>query len=291
MTFNLPYTETKDGLSIFIDGEMVHVPNDHQDYTSIKDLIRVKDPDAGSKIKQILERALQAVKAAIAATPSSGVTFEYGVIKYNGEEIHNSLTDRMLRMIDEGFDVNPLANFLSKLQQNPSYSVVERLYEFLEHGKIPITDDGDFLVYKAIRKDWTDIYTGTIDNSVGKVVQVPRNKVDEDMDKTCSHGLHVCSWEYLPHFAHRYGRVIICKVNPADVVAIPRDYNNTKMRVCRYEVVSEYLDYYTKDPHNLLASKAVFTGFQFDDEEDEDEYENQIDLWYDDYCNGRFVLQ
>ena len=29
------------------------------------------------------------------------------------------------------------------------------------------------------------------------------------------------------------------KVNPADVVSIPTDYNNTKARVCQYEVIGE----------------------------------------------------
>jgi len=32
---------------------------------------------------------------------------------------------------------------------------------------------------------------------------------------------------------------VIVKINPADVVAIPSDYKNTKGRCCRYEVVAE----------------------------------------------------
>jgi len=35
---------------------------------------------------------------------------------------------------------------------------------------------------------------------------------------------------------------MIVKINPKDVVAIPADYNNTKGRTCRYEVVAEYKD-------------------------------------------------
>lgn len=35
---------------------------------------------------------------------------------------------------------------------------------------------------------------------------------------------------------------MILKINPADVVAIPSDYNNTKGRTWKYEVVGEYLE-------------------------------------------------
>jgi hypothetical protein len=34
-------------------------------------------------------------------------------------------------------------------------------------------------------------------------------------------------------------RTVIVKINPADVVSIPSDYNATKGRACRYEVVGE----------------------------------------------------
>jgi hypothetical protein len=35
---------------------------------------------------------------------------------------------------------------------------------------------------------------------------------------------------------------MILKINPRDVVAIPADYNNTKGRCCRYEVIGEYTE-------------------------------------------------
>ena len=33
-------------------------------------------------------------------------------------------------------------------------------------------------------------------------------------------------------------QVVVCKVNPRDVVSVPTDSNFGKLRVCRYEVVS-----------------------------------------------------
>jgi hypothetical protein len=72
---------------------------------------------------------------------------------------------------------------------------------------------------------------------------MPRNAVDEDKERTCSYGLHFCSIQYLPSFTDSDGgKTMIVKINPKDVVAIPADYNNTKGRACKYEVVAEYKD-------------------------------------------------
>jgi hypothetical protein len=41
----------------------------------------------------------------------------------------------------------------------------------------------------------------------------------------------------LRHFGG--ARTVIVKINPADVVSIPTDYDNSKGRACRYEVIGE----------------------------------------------------
>jgi hypothetical protein len=52
--------------------------------------------------------------------------------------------------------------------------------------------------------------------------------------------LHVCADEYLKGYANGTdARTLVVEVNPADVVAVPYDYNFAKMRVCEYKVLSE----------------------------------------------------
>jgi hypothetical protein len=77
---------------------------------------------------------------------------------------------------------------------------------------------------------------------VGDVVEQKRNEVDDIRDNVCSNGLHFCSMSYLPHYMGGNGRVVIVKINPADVVSIPSDYNNAKGRCCKYVVVGEHTD-------------------------------------------------
>ena len=243
-------------ISLMIEGVMKPVDTAHRFYEDIKAALKAGDWDAIPGLVNIKEQ----VESAINASTAVGiVTIRDGEVFYNGTRIHNTLTDRIVSMAKEGFDIGHMVKFLENLMANPSYRAVKELYDFLEAGAIPITENGTFLVYKKIRGDWLDIHSGKFLNNIGAVVEMPRNMVDEDSARTCSAGLHVCSYNYLPHFGAGGGdRVVICEVNPADVVSIPADYNNTKMRVCRYTVIGEVANY--SDADILGRAGVVNTG-------------------------------
>jgi hypothetical protein len=142
-------------------------------------------------------------------------------------------------MLEEGFSIEPMVLFMHNLLKNPSKRSVDELYGFLEKNNLPITPDGYFLAYKKVRNDFLDIHSGTMDNSPGTVVEMERYKVDDNKDQTCSTGLHFCGMSYLSHFGSGGDRTVIVKIDPADVVSIPSDYNGAKGRACRYEVIGE----------------------------------------------------
>lgn len=178
-----------------------------------------------------------------------------GQVTYDGEAIHSVLAQKIADMFEQGFDIRPLTNFMKNLFSNPSKRAVDELYGFLEAGNMPITADGHFLAYKKVSEDYKDVYSGTFDNSVGQVVSMIRNKVDENKDNTCSSGLHFCSFEYLKSFGG--SRIMILKINPADVVSIPSDYCQQKGRTCRYHVIGEVPAEERAD--NILVKTAVDT--------------------------------
>jgi hypothetical protein len=172
-------------------------------------------------------------------------------------------------MLTEDFPIEPLVLFMENLMSNPSKRAVDELYGFLEKNSLPITPEGHFLAYKKIRDDYKDIYSGTMDNSVGQVLEMERNGVDDDKDRTCSSGLHFCSESYLPHFGTGHGnRVVILKINPRDVVSIPSDYNNAKGRACRYEVIGEL---------NVDASDAFTAPVQVSANDSDTDMEDILD--------------
>ena len=259
----LPHIFNGNGtISIMIDGKMKPVDTAHGNYDAIKNAIIACQWDIIPNLINIKEQ----VESAIQSSATAGkVTIENGEVFYNNKAIHNTLTERIIDMARQGFDIGYMVKFLENLMKNPSFRAVNELYGFLESGSIPITENGTFLAYKKIRNNWTDIHSGTFDNSIGAVCEMPRNMVDEDSSRTCSAGLHVCSYDYLAHFSRdNDDRVVICEINPADVVSIPADYNNTKMRVCKYTVIGEVEDYKESE---ILNNSFISTNDMFPDQE------------------------
>jgi hypothetical protein len=191
---------------------------------------------------------------------------------------------RILHLAEQGYDAAPVIMFYAKLMHTPSKTIHDRLWTFLSKHNMPLTADGNFLAYKIVRNDYKDIYTGTMDNSVGRELRVPRNAVDDDMSRTCSKGLHACSREYLPHYGDgSRDRVVIVEISPDDVVAIPDDYNDAKMRVCAYTVVGEISNREVADiftAHAIADSDAIsHAGVSWGKTYDASEAEMESDDW------------
>jgi hypothetical protein len=183
-----------------------------------------------------------------------GVEFkEDGMILMDGEPVSDALIVRYRFMVENDFPLDGFKLFVQNLAQNPSKDSRKDLYGFLEACTLPLTEDGLFLAYKRVNQDYTDCHSKTFDNHIGKIVEMPREKVNPNRNETCSTGLHVCSRSYLGHYSGE--RIVVVKVNPKDVVSVPVDYDNAKMRVCRYEVVSE-LESENTDAIQDMAVKA-----------------------------------
>lgn len=236
MNKNASYLLTGTGkISAVIDGKSFTVEKDHPNYVKILDTVKNKAWDEFVRLTDLAKGLTEYI--------TGDVEISDGAIIYAGEVLHNTLTKRILNFMRDDLPFEPLTKFLANLVQNTSKRAVDELYDFLEAGELPITEDGCFLAFKNVRADYFDIHSGTKNNAVGQRPEMPRNLVDEDKNRTCSKGLHFCSIKYLPHFSDSNGgHTMILKINPKDVVAIPADYNNTKGRACKYEVVAEYAD-------------------------------------------------
>ena len=188
--------------------------------------------------------------------------------------LHGYVIDQLIRFNEEGIDTSSLLQFIVKLYQNPSSVARQELFGWLENADMPITTDGDFIAYKRVRGTYRDIHSNTLTYSVGRVVEMSRLDVDDDRNRTCSAGLHFCSRSYLPNFSSNAGtdRIMLVKINPADVVSIPADYNDSKGRSWRMEVVGET----TLEEAGVPWVESVW-GDDYSPWEDEDEYDENDD--------------
>lgn len=117
---------------------------------------------------------------------------------------------------------------------------VEDLMKFIEHGDLPIADDGCIIIYKRLNRQgkglFTDVHSGKIKQQVGSYVFMKPGLVDPSRRQDCSNGLHVASLSYLRQFSG--DATVVAKVRPEDVFAVP-EYNTNKMRVCGYHILAE----------------------------------------------------
>jgi hypothetical protein len=166
---------------------------------------------------------------------------------------------------DQGLPYEPLVRFARNLQRNPSKRAVNELYQFLEKNQFPIQENGTFVAWKKVREDFKDVHSGTFDNSPGKVVEMPRPQVNEDCNQTCSAGLHVAAWHYAESF-YCGGKMLEVEVDPADVVSVPVDYDNAKLRACRYKVL-RVVEQHQPDLYRPDSSNTVGSEINEDDDE------------------------
>lgn len=250
-----PYIIQGSNIVVVIDNKTHTVSKTHVTYDRIKEAIKNHDWET---VKSEIEP-----KAAIVKYGKGNISISENVLYWKGEVFNNALSKRLLDMLQEGFPIDPMINFMDNLMLNPSKTAINELYGFLEVCSLPITPDGYFLAYKKVNANYTDCHTGTIDNSVGKTVSMERSEVDSDRNSTCSRGLHFCSLDYLKAFSGE--RTVILKINPKDVVSIPSDHNDSKGRTCSYQVIGEL----TVDPKEAFTKPVQITAVGSELEDDD----------------------
>lgn len=230
----IPYLITSSTISLILENRSYIIDLSHPNFHLIKDALRLSE---WSKLKALVD-----IPRAIVRASRGAFQVTDDAITYNGQVVHNLVCDRILQFLKEDIDFKPLLAFLDRVSSNPSKRSVDELYRFLEHKNLPVDGEGFFYAYKTVRSDFKDKHSGKFDNSVGSVLSMPRNGVDDDARHACSYGFHVGSIEYVRGFAACYGQeggdhILIVKVDPADVVSVPYDCDCQKVRVTRYEVV------------------------------------------------------
>jgi hypothetical protein len=218
-------------ISVYADGEFYQVDATHPNYTSLLEELR-KQPRDTAAILELVE-----IPAFIAKITAGRVQVGLAGVMFNGEPVGGYMADRLVAMCRDNLEVSSWASFMDNLMDNPAPGVREDLYKWMEAGKMPITEDGCLLGFKKIRQDYTDVHSGQFSNKPGSVLEMDRKDCDPSRENTCSTGFHFCSAGYLSQFGGQ--KVVVVKINPRDVTAIPSDYHNQKARCCKYVVLSE----------------------------------------------------
>lgn len=251
----MKYAINKEAIILFINGKNIRVEKSDKKYPKILNVFQLPKDEQEAEALNIVNAVVKTAEAV-----AENEHFEVRVdgdnaqeIWYKGEKLPKAFSDKVLSIICDGLPLEHFEKFWDNLEKNPSSKSVEELIQFLEFKELPITDDGCFLAYKGVRHDYysdhgntaTKVIQGKVNsgghiyNGVGEVLEVRRRDVDDDRTKHCSHGLHVGSLDYARGFA---SRMVVVKVNPADVVSVPDDCSCQKCRVAKYEVMDDFVE-------------------------------------------------
>lgn len=273
---------TNDAVTLLLDGT---VYTGSRSYAEASGVLVALNRGEYQKAADLLNKARAINRRSLGA-----FVVEDGVIYHNDLPVHNTVATRIVELSDAGLPFMPAVYFLENILLNPSMRAKEAGYKFLELKNLPLTEDGHFLAYKTVRSDYKsktkgrepvqvskdggktwETVVGHIPNNVGYILNIERNMVDDDREKQCSYGLHVGSLGYAGpngwfHNASAGEKIVIVKVNPRDIVSIPSDATAEKLRVCRYEVVSDF--------RGAFEAPAVSSnGAEFEGSSDEPEVE------------------
>lgn len=233
---------TPNSLIVNIDNKVYNAQSNHPNFKQLKEAYKAGDTNAFVEAFDVKEAVRTYVENG--ERKSTGVEIVGDQVLYNGQPVHNKVVETIQNMMSEGFDIKPMVKFLENMMKNPSYNSVKEMWKFIESMGLAITEDGCFLAYKTVREDYKDKYTGTIDNTPGQnPPRLERNQVDDNCNNACSHGYHVGALGYAGPggwYNSHSDKVLICKVNPADVVSVPLDYSCQKMRCTYYEPVGDF---------------------------------------------------
>lgn len=214
LTETIDYTITRGSISLFFKGESYTITATDSRFPKLRKACL--DNDVADIVKLInLKSELKKV------VDDKG--------KLLGNKVPTNLGKKMQEMTLKIGDTKSLEAFKKRLAKNPSKSAQKNLLKFLDYTGGCLVADGRFLAYKYLKPNFHDMHTGKYDYSPGKVVTMPRDKVVEDCRIACAAGLHVGTWGY----SGNHETMVLCVIDPYDVVSVPDDYSHQKIRACK----------------------------------------------------------
>jgi hypothetical protein len=265
----MKYTFTNDNgqkqISVIVDGVLHTIDGSHDNFDAVLAGCRAGDIAA---VKAGID--LRSMYKNIMGSIGHGFTYDNDVLSYKGVPVSQSLARTILDQAKSG-DVTPFVNFARRLNDNPSYRSQTLLFDWIMRHGLTLTENGKIVAYKGARLnengDYVSIhsgfgivngeaYTGHLSNAVGNVVEVPRQRVDDNPNSHCSYGLHAGTYEYAKNFGK--GVLLTVEIDPEDVVSIPND--GEKIRCSKYVVLATT---------EVEVVRPVWDGVTTDFEEDE----------------------
>lgn len=246
---SVPYTRTATSLTVICNFRSTVIPSSHPNFKTLCELV-TKVNTTEREIMPLLD-----IPTAITNFTGDEIKVVNGKLYYRGVEVKDNLAQVILGFVKSG-DLSaalPFQKFLANCRNNPDLELVSTIYDWCVKGNMPITPEGELIAWKIVGPNYMSLHSGKrgylrhrppTDTTPGDVVTEPREECDTNRNRTCSTGIHFASLEYIEKGNYGGGltgsnRIVAVVINPADITAIPTDYNLSKGRCCKLTVVGE----------------------------------------------------
>lgn len=295
----IPYVVSEKSLTMMLNDERVTIPRGNHGFDEAAKHLEssmIHDVDYLTNLTNM--------KDAVKTLVGDNVTMTEDGYCIDDIKVPKELEEHLLNLKKKNYDTTIIEKFIENVMQIPnSYEDAngikrknpwaeqtrESIYGFLASNGYVITDDGCFLAEKIVCHDYGSIHSSNeghrVFYKIGSTVSLPRYMCDHNPNITCSSGLHVCSdgynfGSYNSNVSEK-DRLLICKINPKNVVSIPDEYGMNKIRVCEMEVIRE------ADVRGALRDRH----FDYNDEDVYDEYRDySSDLDHEEWLDGHDSL-
>lgn len=227
------------------------------------------------------------------------VSIRNGVVYLDGDPYDGDIADTILTFYEADEEFEPLVLFMEKLLMNPNEHSRAHAYRWLANKSFALDSVGNVLAYKSVVKQPDGSYlshssgnaivddeehrSGPVPQRLGSVVALPRSEVTFDPSIGCSYGLHAGTWEYASNFMWTSSTVLLVRIHPRDIVSVPTDARDQKMRVSKYRILNEVgreVEGYTlgtAEEHEMdEEDRYDYASDYFDEEDWEEDWEEEV---------------
>lgn len=227
---------------------MINRFNQEVSYLFLKDELNITYPDGNiwtvCKSEPVFDKVLKAITAnknveyfkelqknALSETTSSDLYIKNDEVYFQGQVVSNqSLRDYVMQLNQLGISLSSIEGFLRRLYKNTSFNVKSRLFDYLKSHKLSLNVNGFFYAYVCSESRYVE----------GDVISFERGDINDsplNVDKSIydASALEVIAGNKRSALSTLY----LCAVSPEDVVSVPYVFSKNKLRVCKYEVISE----------------------------------------------------
>ena len=199
--------------------------------------------------KRIRERLFDFIKIHDFSITDAGYMVVYKAVdnkeRSKREKTFEEYVSNQVLHVRKDWKCSPKKYVVYKSNDSGEYGIakVETVENWNENEKgIDVMGNLDDLykaIFETVNEDksnvpvYTDKYSHTMTIVLGEPVYMVRKECDGDPEQDCSVGLHTGCTDYVNRYADGCDAVLVCYVNPAHVISVPKS-ECSKMRVSEY---------------------------------------------------------